>query len=71
MKTAAEFSDIATASIAKGMLDNHDIPSIIDNQAMSHLYPTPFSGTWAVRLMVNDSDFEKAVSLLREHGDIE
>ncbi len=71
MKVAAKFPDTITASIAKGMLESHDIPAIIDNQAMSALYPTPLSGVWDVRLMVNDDDYDEAVALLKEHGDID
>ena len=38
---------------------------------MSALYPTPLSGVWDVRLMVNDDDYDEAVALLKEHGDID
>ncbi|MCM1076793.1 MAG: DUF2007 domain-containing protein [Bacteroides sp.] len=71
MKTIATFTDTATASIAQGMLKNNGINSIIDNQAMSSLYPTPITGLWDVRLVVNDEDAPKAEELLREHGDID
>ncbi len=69
MKTVATFPDAMSASISKGMLENNGIPSTIDNQAMSALYPTPMSGVWEVSLMVNDSDYDKATALLAEHGD--
>lgn len=71
MKVVARFPDSVSASIAKGMLANHDIPSMIGNQAMSSLYPMPMGGLWDVTLLVNDDDFERAVELLKDHGDIE
>lgn len=69
MKTVATFSDPMTASIAKGMLESHGIPSIIDNQAMNSLYPAPMAGVSEVSLSVNDRDFDRAAKLLNEHGE--
>lgn len=71
MKVVARFTDAISASIAQGMLRNYDIPSMIGNQAMSTLYPLPMGGVWDVTLLVNDSDFDKALELLKEHNDIE
>lgn len=70
MRIVATFPDIVSANIVQGMLENHGIASVIDNQAMSSLYPTPLSGNWELRLMVNDKDYDEARQLLDEHGDI-
>lgn len=70
MKIVARFPDAISASIAKGMLANNGIPSIIGNQAMSALYPLPYGGPWDVTLLVNDDDYDRALTLLKSHGDI-
>lgn len=69
MKTVATFATVADASIVKGMLESNGIPCMIDNQAMSSLYPTPMSDAWDVSLKVNDSDYEKACKLMKDAGD--
>lgn len=70
MKTVATFPDTPSASIVKGMLESNGIPSAIDNQAMSSLYPAPMSGSWNVTLLVNDEDYDRAIALLEAHGDL-
>lgn len=69
MKTIANYPDTASASIVKGMLESYGIPSTIDNQAMSSLYPAPMSGSWSVSLLVNDEDYDRAMAHLDSHGD--
>ena len=69
MTTIATFPDMMSASIAQGMLESNGIKTVLDNQAMSSLYPAPISGSSEVSLAVNDSDVRRAIGLLREHGD--
>lgn len=69
MKSIATFPDSISASIAQGMLEANGIHSVIDNQAMGALYPTPLSGLSDVNLMVNEKDATRAIELLKEVGD--
>ncbi|MDE7474738.1 MAG: DUF2007 domain-containing protein, partial [Duncaniella sp.] len=39
MTTIATFPDMMSASIAQGMLESNGIKTVLDNQAMSSLYP--------------------------------
>lgn len=67
---AATFPNDRIASIARGMLEANGIPSILENQYMSGIYPISFNSLGEVRLMVNASQLEDALRLLNEHGDI-
>lgn len=69
LRCVAQFNNPVEASIAQGMLENHDIPSVVDNATIVGLIPAP-SAIGGVRLMVRDSDFDTAAELLREHGDM-
>lgn len=65
----AEFTNARDAAIAAGMLENHGIRCHVADDAMSTLYGA--GATWApVRLFVRADEAERAVGLLREHGDI-
>lgn len=48
------------AYIAKGVLDTEGIPSIINNEIMSTIYPIGFNKLGGVRLLVFNRDFERA-----------
>lgn len=66
---AANFSDAARAGIACGMLENNGIEAHVVNDEMATLYGA--GSTWApVRLYVARADLEKALELLKIHGDI-
>lgn len=67
---AATFSNIQEAAIAKGMLDSYGIPSFVDNEIMSTVYPIGFNALGETRLMVKASDLDRALELLEEHKDI-
>ncbi|WP_305155143.1 putative signal transducing protein [uncultured Duncaniella sp.] len=67
---AANFDNVMSASIAQGMLESNGIESQIQNPTMNTLYPTPMSGLWDVTLMVQPSDLDKAIQLLKTHGDL-
>lgn len=67
---AANFDNVMSASIAQGMLESNGIESQIQNPTMNTLYPTPMSGLWDVTLMVKPSDLDKAIQLLKTHGDL-
>lgn len=58
----ARYTDTATASIAQGLLDSCDIPSVIDNEIMGTILPP----AGAVRLMVRRMDLDEARKLLAE-----
>lgn len=67
---AANFDNVMSASIAQGMLESNGIESQIQNPTINTLYPTPMSGLWDVTLMVKPSDLDKAIQLLKTHGDL-
>ncbi len=67
---AANFDNVMSASIAQGMLESNGIESQIQNPTMNTLYPAPMSGLWDVTLMVKPSDLDKAIQLLKTHGDL-
>ena len=62
---AAEYSDEISASIACGMLKSNGIPAFVEAPNMARMYMA--GATWApVRLMVRESDLDKALSLLKD-----
>lgn len=65
----AQFNNPVEANIAKGMLDNHDIPSVLDNETIVGVLPMP-SAIGGVRLMVRQEDYDLALELLKDHGDL-
>lgn len=65
----AEFNNPVEANIAKGMLENHDIQSVLDNETIVSVLPMP-SAIGGVRLMVRQQDYEAALKLLEQHDDI-
>lgn len=64
------FDTLVQASIARGMLENHDIPAIISNADFSSLYPVGNPSISGVPLLVRESDSQEAYRLLEEHGDM-
>lgn len=71
IKLAATFSTIQAAYIAKGMLENHGIMSIINNEDFNSIYPIGFNSIGGVRLLVNEPDLNRAKQLLEEFHDDE
>lgn len=69
MTTIATFPDVMSASIAQGMLESNGIKTVIENQAMSSIYPAPLSGSSEVTLAVSDADAARATELLNKCGD--
>lgn len=69
LKLASIFSTPQEAYIAKGMLDANGIPSIINNEDFYNVYPIGFNSIGGIRLMVPEEDYDKAIQLLKEHGD--
>ncbi|WP_297057729.1 DUF2007 domain-containing protein [uncultured Duncaniella sp.] len=68
MTCVAEFDNQVEASIAKGMLESHSIPAIVDNGTILSVLPMPLT-IGGARLMVNDSQASEAIDLLNRHGD--
>lgn len=66
---AAQFSSDTAAHMAQGMLQSNGIESHIESDSMATLYGAGM--TWApIRLFVKAPELERALELLREHGDI-
>lgn len=59
------FDSAAAAGIAQGMLMNHGIPTVIDNEVMNSVFPTGFN---ELRMMVREHQYDEALKLLKEHG---
>lgn len=66
----AEFNTPVGASIARGMLDDHGIESVLDGSTILSVIPVP-SSIGGVRMMVREEDAPRAKALLEEHGDIQ
>lgn len=67
--TVASFSSLPQASIAQGMLEAHDIPTLLNNVDFNSIYPMGGTG-FAVNLQVRPQDADRATELLKEHGDL-
>ena len=65
----AQSNNPVEANIAKGMLENNDIPSILDNETIVSVLPMP-SAIGGVRLMVRKEDYDQALELLKKHDDL-
>ncbi|MCH5319548.1 MAG: DUF2007 domain-containing protein [Paramuribaculum sp.] len=59
------FSTDWEAYIAKGVLENEGIPSIVNNEIMSGIYPIGFNKLGGVRLLVFRRDLEKAAEAIK------
>ncbi|MCM1163587.1 MAG: DUF2007 domain-containing protein [Muribaculaceae bacterium] len=64
----AEFNTPVEANIAKGMLSDHGIESVLDGSTILSVIPIP-SSIGGVRMMVREEDAPEAERLLRQHGD--
>ena len=67
---AATFDDMPMANIARGMLEANGIPAILDNEIAYSVLRIELTPTNSIRLMVREQDLDKALHLLKEHGDI-
>lgn len=66
----AEFTAEPQAYIAQGMLEDNGIPARVESNRMATLYGA--GATWApIMLYVAETDINRALELLREHGDID
>lgn len=54
------------AHLAQGMLEEHGIPSVLDNEIMNTTLPFGFN---SIRLMVFGRDHDKAMGILDSAGD--
>ncbi len=66
----ATFDHDWQAHIAKGLLEEHDIPSIINNEILSTIYPIGFNTIGGVTLSVFNRDASRALSILSSSGDL-
>lgn len=63
---AATFDFDWQAHMAKGILDEHDIPSVLDNEIFSSLYPIGFNSIGGINLRVFRRDLERAQKIIGE-----
>ena len=66
----ASFANPVEAEIARGMLADHGIESVADGSTILSVMPMP-EALGGVRLMVNSRDYDEALRLLEEHGDLD
>ncbi|MCI9608401.1 MAG: DUF2007 domain-containing protein [Muribaculaceae bacterium] len=62
--TIARFSHDWEAHIAKGVLDEAGIPSVINNEIFGSVYPIGFNSIGGLTLLVRQSDADRARELL-------
>lgn len=68
---AATFDGPVDAQLAAGMLESNGISVIVNSQAMSGVYPLGnVNSNFGVSIYVSAEDYDRAMKLLREHGDI-
>ncbi|MDE5744096.1 MAG: DUF2007 domain-containing protein [Paramuribaculum sp.] len=67
--TLAEYAHDWQAHIAKGILDDAGIPSIINNELFNSLYPIGFSPFCAITVSVRRKDLEEARRLTAHCSD--
>lgn len=60
----ATFATDWEAHIAAGVLEENGIPSTIDNEIFSSIYPIGFNSLGGIRLMVWQRDLDRARRLL-------
>lgn len=59
------FSTDWEAHIAQGVLAENDIPSFLNNEIFSSIYPLGFNTLGGIPLYVRSQDAEKALELLK------
>lgn len=60
----ATFSTDWEAHIAQGVLEEHDIPSVLNNEAFASVYPIGFNSLGGISLLVPSEKAEEAFSLI-------
>lgn len=64
-KDIATFSTDWEAHIAQGVLDEHDIPSVLNNEAFASVYPIGFNTIGGITLLVPANKAEEALELIK------
>ena len=67
----AAYATLAMAYIAKGVLEENEIPAFLKDENMTQLYPmfnSPFGG---IKLCIMQKDEERALEILNENELIE
>lgn len=66
----ATFDHDWQAHIAKGLLAEHGIPSVIDNEIFSTIYPIGFNSLGGISLSVFTRDADPALAILSDSRDL-
>lgn len=64
LTVVAEYASVMEAEMTRSLLESEGIPSEIENEYMSSLYPT---GAIPSKLMVRGSDLERARAVIDSH----
>lgn len=65
MKLLSTYNSEAAAYIDKGYLADNGIPTVVEEDAISSVFPAPDAGTSNICLyLINDEQFDKAKALL-------
>ena len=60
------FSSDIDARMAQSLLEDAGIKCVLDNETFSRIYPIGFNSIGGIRLMVFESDLERAEKILTE-----
>lgn len=69
MPVLATYTEPAEAHIVAGMLQSHGLHPVIQQGAMSSLYPAPLSGSFPIAVLIPQAEEQEALALLRQHHD--
>lgn len=69
MKELFREQDITRVSYYRGLLEDHEIPTLIRNEFLtgSGLTEIPIPEFFPALCVLNDDDYERAVAIIREH----
>lgn len=64
--TIQEYNSIVDAHIARDILENAGIPSMLTNETISSIYPLPYTSLGSIKLHVFQRDAEIAINTLND-----
>lgn len=67
MQLLNEYKTIQEAYIDKGLLESNGIPAMVQEDALSELFPPSGFGFGKISLFVPDNEYEKAKKLIECH----
>ena len=59
-----EFDNVVEAHIARGVLESNGVECILNNEAISSIYPSLPNSLGSIQLLVREEDVEQAEAIL-------